>query len=709
MKRPAFLLGLYSIGGQVLLLRELISSLNGDELFIGTALVGWLLTVAIGAGLGGRKRLSFSPRTLFIAGSLILPISLVAIRILSVLLTAIPGEIIPFSTAALISILMMAPVGIISGLLFAFVAKQGYRPSESIIQTYLFEGFGAFVGGILITLLVGTFFSTFSMAILLVITVLAILLSPSDWRKWWPTAILILIAAVIVKFAVPPVDANIDQWKYRLYKVETSFDTPYGHQVILSRDSAITLMTDNTVEATFPDIMTAENILLPPLLYSGDSARILLIGRSEFGLAQLADSIKGLNMTAIDPRAKLTAEINRLNLGGSSAVRIDDEPFRFAGRASLVNRYDIIILNCGEPDNYLGGRFLTERFFNVCRRVLKEKGMIFIPTHYDTDRYLSVEKKAILSDLHNTLNRSFRFVHEWPGEMTLFFASNDSLFELPTDSLVTRARQFGYSPQYINDNYLPDRLQPEKEGRLAEAISASGEFNTVGRPVLIIRQALYRARAGSVDKWLLPFIYENHLWLLIFPVGFILMFFSAATGRRKRRRVGLCLYFMAGLISLSLELISFYLFQSSAGSLYSEMGALIGVFMLGLSLGTYMASKLDPERLEIPSIFLILFTTLLFLLTHDRVSIHALLYYYLFFLFTVALATAAVFVAATNRYYFGRSESNRGLGYAFEIVGSSIGALLPITILLPIIGLTWILVSLLAVIILTLAVSLISS
>ena len=54
MNRQGFLLGFFSTGAQVLLLRELVSSLNGSELFIGTALFGWLIAVAAGAYLGGR-------------------------------------------------------------------------------------------------------------------------------------------------------------------------------------------------------------------------------------------------------------------------------------------------------------------------------------------------------------------------------------------------------------------------------------------------------------------------------------------------------------------------------------------------------------------------------------------------------------------------------------------------------------------------------
>ncbi len=709
MKRPAFLLGLYSIGGQVLLLRELVSSLNGDELFIGTALVGWLLAVAIGASFGGRKRGGFRINHLFIAGSVILPLSLLLIRTVPSYLIITAGEIIPFSTAAVISILMMSPVGIISGMLFSSIASLGYRPSESIIQAYLYEGIGAFVGGVLITLLVGTLYSALSMAFLLAIATIVINYTTPRLRKSAPAIILILIAAVIIKFSVPPLDKYIDQRKYRPYQVAISYDTPYGHQVILSRDSTLTLMTDNTVEATYPDLMTSENILLPPLLYTGDSARILIIGRAEFGPAQLADSLPGIKVTAVDPRMSLTARLNKLGITGAGAIRIDDEPFRFIGRANLLNRYDIIIINSGEPDNYRSGRFLTERFFNLCRLILKEKGMIFLPTNYDSDRYISPEKKTLLAELKNTLSRSFRFVAGWPGDMTLFFASNDSLFNLSPDSLIARSRRLGYSSQYMNDIYLSDRLQSAKIDRLNDALTVTSDFNSIDRPTLIFRQALYRAKTGSIDKWLLPFIYENHLWLYLFPIGIIILFGFSLIHRQKRRRIGLCLYFTAGLVSLSLELISFYLYQSSAGSLYSEMGFLIGVFMLGLSLGTYMASKLEPERLEIPSLLMLLISIILFLLTHDKVAMYALLYYYLFFLFTMALATAGIFVAATNRYYFGRSESNRGLGYAFEIIGSAIGALLPTTILLPIIGLTGVLISLIAVIVLAVTMAAITS
>jgi hypothetical protein len=92
MNRKAFLLGFYSIGGQVLLLRELVSSLNGDELFIGTALFGWLISVAIGAYLGGRARLGVRATILFTIGALFLPVVIIAARLSPLLVTDIVGE-----------------------------------------------------------------------------------------------------------------------------------------------------------------------------------------------------------------------------------------------------------------------------------------------------------------------------------------------------------------------------------------------------------------------------------------------------------------------------------------------------------------------------------------------------------------------------------------------------------------------------------------
>jgi hypothetical protein len=93
---------------------------------------------------------------------------------------------------------------------------------------------------------------------------------------------------------------------------------------------------------------------------------------------------------------------------------------------------------------------------------------------------------------------------------------------------------------------------------------------------------------------------------------------------------------------------------------------------------------------------------ILYFASYGKIQVNIALYYNILFLFTIALATGSLFVAATDRYYYGKSESNRGVGYAVEITGSAIGALFTTTVFLPLVGLYWLLISLMILLLLTL-------
>ncbi|MFQ6008243.1 MAG: hypothetical protein ACE5K8_04750 [Candidatus Zixiibacteriota bacterium] len=696
MNRKAFLLGFYSIGGQVLLLRELVSSLNGDELFIGTALFGWLVSVAVGAYLGGSTRQGIRPTTLFIIGVLFLPVVVVAARLSPLLVTDIVGEIIPFSTAALLSIIMMMPVGIISGWLFPSITREGSRASVSIVRVYLFEGIGAFAGGITIVLLVGAVFSTLQMSIVVGIIIIAGLLLFSMRRKVVgsvATVTATIALLIISELVVTDVDTYIEQFKYKSYHLEQSFDTHYGHQTILSRDSTYILLTDNTIEAVYPNLETVENLLIPPLVYKPQAHEVLFLGRAEFGLAQLADSLPRLSITALDPRQELTSKIRNVTGFSDEIRRQIDDPIAFFTRPKVGEKYDIIILNVGELGNYKNSRILTSETLTKAKTLLKSDGLIFLPTRYDSDRYIPAEERRLLSVIYNVLRTSFGYVILWPGNMTLMFASDDPALDIPYDSIISRIANLSYHPQYISENYLQDRLDEFKTERLRSALASSKRVNTLNRPILTHYQAMYRAKASAFDRQLMSIILGKPAWVLIIPIFILAFFVFSTTTRTKQKRYGLFLYFTAGLASLSLELISFYVFQSSAGSLYLEIAILIGAFMLGLAFGTYYSMRMNKELLEYPALLMLLAATLLFLFTFGSVNPQVLLFYHLFFLFAVAAATGSLFVAATNRYYPSGIESNRGTGYACELIGSSLGALLTITILLPIIGLRWLLIA----------------
>lgn len=694
MKRQGFILGLFSVGGQVLLLRELVSSLNGDEMFIGTALCGWLAAVAIGAYVGGRIGRRARPEWLFVVGAVLIPIMIVAVRLSPLLVTDLTGEIVPFITSVIISIAAMFPIGLISGWLFPTITKPIVFPvTDAIVIVYLYEGIGAFVGGIGTTIFAGGIVSTFTLsAIISILVVASAFLRPHAARAVALSIIVVVLTAAAVIVA-PGVDRTIDDWKYRSYDILLSFDTRYGHETLLSREESVTLMTDNKIEAVYPDVESAENQLLAPMLYHPRAHRILYIGRPEFGIAQLADSLRTIRVTALDPRGKLTAVLNNIIPAQENDVIVQDDPVAYLTTHSIMPRYDIIIVNAGEPDSYRAARFYSQRFFGVINGWLADDGVLLIPTTYDTDRYIAPEKQDVLAVIHRTLALSFPHVGVWPGTMTLFMASRDRDLNVPLDSLAARLDRLVYTPQYVTAANLRDRLGMMSVQRL-DAAFGGGEPETITRPILPHYQALYRSLTDNADRALLHAVMYRPLWLIALPAAVLAFFVVMLGGSHSRERFGLFLYFIAGLVSLSLELISFYIYQTTAGSLYAELAALIGAFMLGLAAGTYYSHRIGDSPLEFPALIMLAAAILIFMGMYDRVGSDTVLYFHACFLFVAAVATATLFVGATNRYYGEMLAANRGTGYAWELVGSSVGALFTLTLLLPIIGLTGLLTGL---------------
>jgi hypothetical protein len=125
-----------------------------------------------------------------------------------------------------------------------------------------------------------------------------------------------LIAAGVVLPAAlgPKADLFLDGLKFPHYRITRCFDTKYGHQALLYRDSSYALLTDNTVEAVRPDQETAENQLIVPLAYAPHARSVLYVGRAEFGMDVLASRLPGMELTAVDPRGQLDKAISVVSL-----------------------------------------------------------------------------------------------------------------------------------------------------------------------------------------------------------------------------------------------------------------------------------------------------------------------------------------------------------------------------------------------------------
>jgi predicted membrane-bound spermidine synthase len=146
---------------------------------------------------------------------------------------------------------------------------------------------------------------------------------------------------------------------------------------------------------------------------------------------------------------------------------------------------------------------------------------------------------------------------------------------------------------------------------------------------------------------------------------------------------------VCGMTGMALNLLYLLNFQEAFGSIYEMVGVMIAANMLGLSLGILAASKLIGKYKQKTPLLAVLITL---------ISVVLLLPYLLNFLLTAQLIPVTLFVTIlsggligmifgfVNRLYLHRS-SNAGSVYAFDVFGSSLGALTTCSLLLPVLGL----------------------
>lgn len=697
MHRKAFLLGLFSIGGQVLIIRECLGTFYGSELFIGIALFGWLISVALGAWLGGKLRTQLKSIYLFIAGAVILPALIIYVRTLPIDLGVTDYVRPTLIESSIFAILLTILPGAISGALFSAINNEGYRPAKSIGMVYLFEGIGAFVGGIIMTALTGPLLGNPGMALALSFTTLMLYFIRGNRLKSIIFILFLTAGLVTLVLNSSKLEKSLESIRHSSYQVLDSFDTPYGHHAILDSDGYIMLYTNNSYELSYPEMHSAEFLMIPPLALKPDARNVLIVGRTEFGIDSLIKKYDGLTVTAVDPRKTLNDRLDRAILRSPGVIRISDDPLSYLRKHSTITPYDIIIVAPKEPANLLATRYYTGRFLASCRSALADDGLLVIITGLDTDRYVSEEKAKLLSIMYNTIHQWFDYIDIWPGNSTIMMASGTNLFDIYNSEIFNRIDSLPFTAEYFNRYYYSDALKEENRARVFDAVDTTAPVNSVNKPVLLHYGAVFSSLTKGADESMLRQIFDRKIVLFGIPAVILLVFLLSLSRGYKHQKFGLFLYFTAGLVSLCLELLIVYLYQTLAGSIYSEIGILFGAFMLGLSCGTWYALKCNSENLEFPSLLLLGTIIFMFLWSYQSIPESILLGYFGLVLFTTGTAAGTLFIAATARYYFGRAGANRGTGYAVEILGSAIGALFTVAVFLPILGLTWILISLLIV------------
>ncbi len=611
----AGLAGVAGTLGQILVLRELLVLFSGNELSAGLVFTAWTVWTAAGGAIGGRwgDRAAgwgcLLPAAAVLTG-LLLPVTILAIRAARSLWGVPLGEIIPPAEMAAMAATLPAPFCLGAGGLFslawgAFRRRPGGRP----IRVYLCESLGAAGAG-----LVGHFFLLPRLPVLttaLLLTVLVIGLSPllggGGRRRAAFGLLLAAVGGALLPFVAPALEraSRRPQWGPDLVAVR---DTPF-HNLALLRDGELyTLFANGLWLFSAPDPRSAEWAVHPALLQHPRPRRVLLLGGGVAGLpAEILRHDPAIRLDCVIPDPALLA-LARKRLPGSltdpltsDRVRvIHEDPAAFLRGDG--DRYDLILMNMGDPVNAEMNRFYTAEWFDRVAGRLADGGVFSFAVSAAPDM-LGPSQIRFLRSVARTVRAAFPRVSLLPGEGVRFFAGGPGA-PLTDDPavLIRRLTRRGLALRYVRPDTLEDRLEPFRLDYFRSVISEPAE-EADGPSGRINRDFVPTCYFHGLVLWggqLHPGLRDVFLALSRIPgtvlfagAGLLVLAVAgwSAVGRPKPRGTAALCAALAGAIGMVSQIALILGFQILTGFVYRYLTLMVSLYMAGLALGAALPAN----------------------------------------------------------------------------------------------------------------------
>jgi spermidine synthase len=586
-------IGLISMLGQVVLLRELNVAFYGSELIYVLALGVWMFWTAVGAALGRRARLPSHDRVrlLLLVHGWLLPLALFLVRDVRNLLGGVPGAYLPFPQQMLAMVVLLLPVGITLGLLFQWAAKLYVGERRSLAGAYAVESAGGVLGGLLATLLLVWGARNLTAALLCagVSVIAACFPRRPAWPRWLAPAV--AVSLVLVALGLAGQDRLDRALTARNHpSLLDTRDSPYG-RVTVSEDAGQLSVFVNDALAFDTEGTAAEEFAHLSALQHPAPREVLLLGGGVEGVVRelLAHRPRSIDAVELDPvlHEMLLPHLPggiRDSLRAANVRTIIDDPRRFLESAG---RYDLILVGMPEPDSGRTNRFYTREFFAICADHLAPGGVLAFRLRGAENLWTPLLARRTAS-IHRGLREVFDDVVVLPGVTNLVLASDSPLIREPA-ALGQRLRERAIEarlviPAYVDYLYTNDRFA-EIAGLLE---SAEVPVNRDSRPIcyqytMLLWLSQFWTAAG---RWEPPALTlrglarSPFLWI---PAALLCAAMLLARRRSIPRRALLAA--VAGCAGMVLETVLILHYQVQRGVLYQDLGLLLTLFMAGLALG----------------------------------------------------------------------------------------------------------------------------
>ncbi len=722
-------IGITSIAAQIILLRELIIVFYGNEISVGIMLASWLLLGAIGSLLLGRFADKVKKRIVLFCGcqlflSIILPLLIIFIRNIRRLFGFLPGEIVPIGIMIISSPIILAPLCITLGFLFALSCRifPTESPAGKIGRVYVLESIGAASGGLITSFFLIKYFGSLEILLGLgIINLLAgvILINTAPVTKaqvfirgllyTWALFVLILISTgVFVR--LEKISRRIE---WQPFKIVSSENSIYGNVTVAKRDGQVSFFTNGLHNFTVPDRLAQEEAVHFPFSQHKNPKEVLLIGGGAGGMAweALKYPIERIDYVEFDP---LIIELARRLLKDSKYYALDNPRVNIInadGRFFVKNtpsQYDVIIISIPDPYTAQLNRFYTNEFFREIKRIMKSDAVLSFGVT-SSENYISAQLGNFLGSINTTLKGVFPSVMHIPGDTVYFIASQkEGRTTVDYKEISERLRQRGIQTGFVNEYYLFSKLSKERIDYLSgileknKTINANFDF----RPISYYYDMILWSTYFSFKNWLhrISRIFNpKMIWsaFVLIYLSIICFGLLSRKGGKGLFRSTLTAIGTTGFSEIVFEIVVILSFQIIYGYLYYKLGLMLTSFMVGLFLGSaYITKRLDeikdPFRCFIKIQIAVAAYPVILPIVLSTVAQGKSLYLSWFgsnIIFPL-LPVVAGFIGGLqfplgNKIYLAASNEigrTGGLTYGIDLIGACMGAIIVSAFLIPILG-----------------------
>jgi spermidine synthase len=589
---------------QVLILRELMVLVQGQELKLALGLWCWLMWTGLGSllggSLGGRSKIageSVLGGLLALLG-LLLPATVLAIRLLPAVTPLGGGQSLSLATTLWLFLLVLAPFGLASGYFFPCASRvlAGAAPLPdrgAPGRVYYLDTLGAALGVLVLQFLLLGYFPGLGLCL-----ATGLLLALGPWLLIPPRHLVGRLAGAVIVLVLglglvllPRLEALSRSWQWPGRQVLATAESPYALLAATREAEQVSFFANHLWQFTYPDPFTAEHQVQLALLSHPRPRQVLLLGGGPGLLPEIlkTPAVTRLDYVELDPQLVRLA-LKLLPEAGAAArdprVRlVFQDARRFLGTTG--ERYDVILMALPEPRNAQLNRFYSQEFFGLAAGRLVPGGVFsFALTGAETS--LHPLRAAYLAMTYYTLARVFPEVQVLPGDRARFLAAAAPGFlAADPETLVRRIAERHLKLQYVREYYLMDDLSRPRREYLRQVLARfPEEVNRDLKPgcyfydlaLSAVQEGLPDNRVFLALKGLPPYLPWGGPFLALILLGVVI--------RGRPRAQVLLQVTVMGLGAMALEVLVLILYQLQFGCLYRQLGLLIAAFMVGMAAGS---------------------------------------------------------------------------------------------------------------------------